>query len=41
MREHLEQTEKDLRTHLQESNENRELGEDHLSRAARRQRRVS
>jgi len=41
MREHLEQTEKDLRTHLQESNENRESGEDHLSRAARRQRRVS
>src|ERR671934_111889 len=42
MREHLQQTEQDLRTHLQETaSEERELGEDHLSRTARRQRRVS
>ena len=41
-REHLEQTEKDLRTHLQgTASEERELGEDHLGRTARRQRRVS
>ena len=42
MRDHLEQTEKDLRTHLQETaSEDRESGEDHRSRAARRQRRIS
>src|ERR671934_2166789 len=42
MRDHLEQTEKDLRTHLRETaSEDRESGEDHRSRAARRQRRIS
>jgi DNA-binding FadR family transcriptional regulator len=42
MREHLAQTEQDLRTLLQDtSNVERTSGEDHLGRAARRRRRVA
>jgi GntR family transcriptional repressor for pyruvate dehydrogenase complex len=42
MRDHLEQTEKDLRAWLQNTaNEERTSGEDHLGRTARRRRRVA